>query len=259
VNKKLIIIAAAGGFISFAGAFLTVWLVGRTHSPAPAQGGQRSVTADSVQKPNAERGTLNAGEAGNPTAQSQDGGSSGAGGFDKLTAGGEEPIKGLSAKQLKSLVFEVREKIREYEEKSKELEVRESRLQITQETLKKDIEELNRLKVDTATLVATLKEQRNRLLETRAVIEQSEKANLTAIAATYDKMDSASASKIINSMCAKQMEAGKFQGGAIDDAVRILYYMTERTKAKLLAEMVSSEPKLAALLCQRMKLISEGK
>jgi len=255
VNKKLIIIAAAGGFMSFAGAFLTVWLVGRSHSPAPAQGGQRSVTADSVQKPNAERGTLNAGapdrEAGNPTAQSQDGGSSG--------AGGEESSKGLSAKQLKSLVFEVREKIREYEEKSKELEVREARLQITQETLKKDIEELNRLKVDTATLVANLKEQRNRLLETRAVIEQSEKANLTAIAATYDKMDSTSASKIISSMCAKQMESGKFQGGAIDDAVRILYYMTERTKAKLLAEMVSSEPKLAALLCQRMKLISEGK
>jgi hypothetical protein len=60
-------------------------------------------------------------------------------------------------------------------------------------------------------------------------------------------------------MCAKQMESGKFQGGAIDDAVKILYYMTERTKAKLLAEIVTGEPKLAALLCQRLKLISEGK
>ena len=255
MNKKLIIIAAAGGFISFAGAFLTVWLVGRSHSPVPAQaaagttGQQKSGTP--IKSGAQAQPTAANTEASNPTAQSQDGGSSG--------AGGEEPIKGLSEKQLKSLVFEVREKIREYEDKSKELEVREARLQITQETLKKDIEELNRLKVDTATLVATLKEQRNRLLETRAVIEQSEKVNLTAIAATYDKMDSTSASKIISSMCAKQMEAGKFQGGAIDDAVKILYYMTERTKAKLLAEMVSSEPKLAALLCQRMKLISEGK
>ena len=33
---------------------------------------------------------------------------------------------------------------------------------------------------------------------------------------------------------------GKLEGGAVDDAVKILFYMTERTKAKLLAEMVTS-------------------
>jgi hypothetical protein len=242
VNKKLIIMAAAGGIVSFASAFLTVWLVGRSHSAAAAQaaaagGQQKSETTAQAQA------TAASTEAGNSAAQSQE--------------VGEEAIKGLSEKQLKSLVFEVREKIREYESKTKEVEVREARLAITQETLKKDIEELSRLKVETAALVANLKEQRNRLLETRAVIEQSEKTNLTSVAATYDKMDSTSASKIISSMCAKQMESGRFQGGAIDDAVKILYYMTERTKAKLLAEIVTSEPKLAALLCQRLKQISE--
>jgi flagellar motility protein MotE (MotC chaperone) len=244
VNKKLIILAAAGGIVSFTSAFLTVWLVGRSHSAAATQaaaaaGQQKPETAAQAQATTVNMGT------GNPVAQSQE--------------AGEEEIKGLSEKQLKSLIFEVREKIREYEGKTKELEVREARLAITQETLKKDIEELSRLKTETAALVANLKEQRNRLLETRAVIEQSEKANLTSVAATYDKMDSASASKIISSMCAKQVESGRLQGGAIDDAVKILYYMTERTKAKLLAEMVTSEPKLAALLCQRLKLISEGK
>jgi flagellar motility protein MotE (MotC chaperone) len=240
VNKKLIIIAAAGGFVCFVSSFLTVWLVGRSHSAAASQ----SAAAGGQQKPEATAQAKAAGtEAGNLAARTQE--------------AGEETIKGLSEKQLKSLVFEVREKIREYESKSKEIEVREARLAITQDTLKKDIGELSRLKVETAALVANLKEQRNRLLETRAVIEQSEKANLTSVAATYDKMDSTSASKIISSMCAKQIESGKIQGGAIDDAVKILYYMTERTKAKLLAEMVGSEPKLAALLCQRLKHISE--
>jgi hypothetical protein len=35
--------------------------------------------------------------------------------------------------------------------------------------------------------------------------------------------------------------------------------MTERTKAKLLAELVTSEPKLAAVLCERLKEIVEQK
>lgn len=242
MNKKLIIMAAAGGIVSFTSAFLTVWLVGRSHSAAAAQ----AAAAGGQQKPESTahaQATAANTEEGHFAEQSQE--------------VGEEAIKGLSEKQLKSLIFEVREKIHEYEGKTKELEVREARLALTQETLKKDIEELSRLKVETASLVANLKEQRNRLLETRAVIEKSEKTNLTSVAATYDKMDSSSASKIISSMCEKQIETGRFHGGAIDDAVKILFYMTERTKAKLLAEMVASEPKLAALLCQRLKQISE--
>jgi len=52
-------------------------------------------------------------------------------------------------------------------------------------------------------------------------------------------------------------EAGRLIG-SFDDAVKILHYMTERTKAKLLAEMASSEPALAAVLSQRLKQIVEG-
>ena len=55
-----------------------------------------------------------------------------------------ETTRGLTQKQLKSLVYEVREKIQDYEGKMKELEVREARLQITQETLKEDIDEMSR-------------------------------------------------------------------------------------------------------------------
>jgi flagellar motility protein MotE (MotC chaperone) len=245
VNKKIIIIAAAGGLVSFSSAFLTVWLVGRSHAAALAVQAKEQEKIKAEAQAKGAVGTNNEGE-----------------GHTAALAGspeGEDLDKGLSEKQLKSLIFEVREKIHVYEEKSKELDVRETRLAIIQDSLKKDIEELNKMKVETATLIAALKEQRSRLLETRAVIEQGEKANLTAIAATYDKMDSSSASKIMSNMCTKQMESGKLQGGSIDDAVKILYYMTERTKAKVLAEMVNTEPKLAALLCQRLKVISEGK
>ena len=70
-------------------------------------------------------------------------------------------------------------------------------------------------------------------------------------------MDPAGASKIISSMCAKQLESGKAEGGSIDDAVKILFYMNERSKGKLLAEIVSTEPKLAAVLCQRLKKVVE--
>jgi flagellar motility protein MotE (MotC chaperone) len=43
----------------------------------------------------------------------------------------------------------------------------------------------------------------------------------------------------------------------MDDAVKILHYMTERTKAKVLAELVTSEPKLAAVLCEKLKQVVE--
>jgi hypothetical protein len=236
VNKKHIIIAAAAGLASFAGAFVTVWITGRSEPPTPA-------AETTSQQANAH-----------PTATSSE---SGPAATQSPTAEEQEATKGLNEKQLKNLVFDVREKIREYEVKSKELEVREARLQITQETLKKDIDELNRMRVELAALVANLKEQKSRLMEARAEIAKSEKANLTVIAATYDKMDAASASKILSNMCAKQIEAGKIEGGAIDDAVKILYYMTERTKAKLLAEIAAGEPKLAAVLCLRLKKIVE--
>ncbi len=157
------------------------------------------------------------------------------------------------------MVYEVREKINDYETKEKELEVREARLQMTQETLKKDIETLNQLRVELATMVANLKEQKNQLLATRIAITGNEKANLTAIAATYDKMDPVGASKIISSMCAKQLESGKTEGGNIDDAVKILFYMNERSKGKLLAEIVSTEPKLAAVSVPTFKKESWSK
>jgi flagellar motility protein MotE (MotC chaperone) len=90
-------------------------------------------------------------------------------------------------------------------------------------------------------------------------IERTEKANLVAIAAAYDRMDPASASEILTNMSMSQSRGAGSKRSSIDDAVKILYFMQERTKANVLAEMTTAEPALAALLCQRLKQVQEGK
>jgi flagellar motility protein MotE (MotC chaperone) len=135
---------------------------------------------------------------------------------------------------------------------------------MTQDVLKEDIESLNSLRIELASAIANLKSERDKLLKSRLEIDQAEKTNLVSIAATYDKMDVSGASKILANMCGtgslsetQSVEAGH-AGSSFDDAVKILHYMTERTKAKLLAELATSEPALAAALCQRLKQIVEG-
>jgi hypothetical protein len=244
VSKKLIIIASAAGLLTFAGAFFGARMLGRKSLPPATAETAEKTTGDTKPATSAEQSHTEASKLAEAESQTK-------------TEDNTEATKGLTEKQLKSLVYEVREKINDYENKERELEVRESRLQMTQDTLKKDIETLNQLRVELATMVANLKEQKNQLQATRIAITKSEKANLTAIATTYDKMDAVGASKIISSMCSKQLESGKPEGGGIDDAVKIMFYMNERSRGKLLAEIVSTEPKLAAILCQRLKRVVE--
>jgi chromosome segregation ATPase len=167
--------------------------------------------------------------------------------------------KAMTEKQLRNLMYEVREKIQEYDDKLQGLQTREQRLQTAHNMIKEDIEELNKLRVELASIVAGLKEQRDKLLQSRIQIAKAEKANLMKIAATYDKMKANSASKILTNMCSGQIQTTRSGGlsSSMSDAVKILYYMTERTKGKLLAALATSEPTLAAVLCQKLKQIVE--
>jgi len=240
VSKKLIIIIAAAGLISFAGAFIVGWLT-KPSPPSPP---------DELSQP-----TIAGAEAELELLEPE------AGTMDTIVAPSGTMKKAMTERQLKSLVYEVREKVREYNNKLQGLEVREQRLQVAQDVLKKDIEDLNNLRIELASIIASLKEERDNLLKSRIEITSTEKTNMVSIAAAYDKMDVSSAGKILISMCAGQMGGGKVDSGgsSFDEAVKILHYMTERTKAKLLAELATSEPKLAAALSQRLKQIIEGK
>ena len=240
MSKKLIIITASAGLMSFAGAFVLGWLT----NPAPLEHPDRL-----LQSAVANVETIQ--EMPRPIVDMTDATGS--------TSGSER--KSMTEKQLRDLVFEVREKVQEYNNKLQNLTLREERLQRTQDTLKKDIQNLKDLRVELATIVADIKSERDKLLKSRLEIDQAEKENLVLIAATYDKMDASSASKIMVSMCTSQTQPGTIdsQSNGFDEAVKILYYMTERTKAKLLAELTTAEPKLAAFLTQKLKRIVEGK
>ncbi len=235
MSKKLIIMIAAAGLISFAGAFALARLT--KSAPASQSDELNKPTVAAVDKP-----WLPQPEAGMISA---------AGSTDSTMR------KALTEKRLKNLVFEVRQKIQEYNNKLQALELQGQRLQIIRDTLKEDIENLNNLQIELASTVAGLKEQRNKLLKTRVDITKEEKANLVSIAATYDKMDATSAGKILSNMCTKQSADVGEADSSFNDAVKILHYMTERTKAKVLAELVTSEPQLASLLCRKLKRVSE--
>ena len=232
MSKKRIIMMGAAGLVSFAGMFIFAWLTGAEPvSPSAIEPFERP-TVEPSERQTVEVGTISA-----------------------VGAAGSDMKKAMTEKRLNSLVYEVREKIQEYSGKLEGLETREQRLQRAHNLIKKDIEELNNLRIELASTVANLKSEHDKLLKSRVKIAKAEKNNLTTIAAAYDKMDSASASKILTNMT--KMQKGGIGGSSLDDAVKILHYMTERTKAKLLAELVTSEPNLAALLCQRLKQIIE--
>ena len=227
MNKKLIIMAATAGLISFAGMFAFAWL---TKPSAKSPSTEVIQPTPATEKPPPKV----------PQPQITTAGAD--------TESDSKMKKAMTEKQLKSLVYEVREKIQEYDGKLEELKLHEQRLQVVQDTLKKDIEQLDNLRIELASTVASLKEERDKLPKSRIEIAQEETSNLMSIAAAYDKMDPEAAGRILTNMSQEQNNDN-------DDAVKILYYMTDRTRAKLLAQLATSEPKLAASFCKRLKEI----
>lgn len=238
--KKIIIVTAAG-LVSFTGAFVFAWL---THSAPESSSApsEESVVRESPSEqafPPSETGTEE---------------------MDMMAQTPTPISKNMTEEQLKELIKIVRKKMQEYERKVQALTVQEKRLQTARDVLKEDIGNLSNLQIELASTIANLKSERDKLLKSRLEIGELEKVNLVAIAATYDKMDSSSASKILLSMCKTgQMQNIQARNGksGFDDAVKILYYMTERTKAKLLAELANTEPSLVALLNNRLIQIVE--
>ncbi|NLZ06814.1 MAG: hypothetical protein GXY19_16735 [Phycisphaerae bacterium] len=239
MSKKLLIITVAAGLVSFLGAFGTAWLT----KPAAVQGAAPEEPASAASQVPSPAKTA-------PTVLAT-----------ALTPADDSTnTRAMTEEQLKELIFEVREKIEEYNTKIQSLDKERQRLAIAQQTLQKDVAELNNLRVDLAATVANLRNERDMLQKTRVEVDQAEKANLLAIAAAYDKMDPARASEILSNMAMTQSTSGgAARNTNIDDAVKILFFMQDRTKAKVLAELATSEPALAALLCQKLKQVQEGK
>jgi len=242
-KKKLIIITAGAGLISFAGAFVFAWLTNPTPTSPPDKAESSATASNDSQTdlPDLEKGLE-----------------------DVLGTTPEKMKTVMTEQQLKNLVQDIRAKMLEYENKLQDLGVREQRLQIAQDVLKKDIESLNNMRIELTTVISNIRSEQDKLLKSKLEISQTERNNLVSLAAYYDKMEPASAGKILANMCDPKntgqvpSEDEIISSESFNDAVKILHYMTERTGAKLLAEIAASRPALAATLCKRLKQIVEA-
>ena len=93
-----------------------------------------------------------------------------------------------------------------------------------------------------------LKQAKKELDESRVRIEQEETANLRSAAAIYDKMSPEESGPVFESMC---------KNNQIDDAVKILRFMNERTAAKVLGQIQTSDKDAARKLTDGLKRIQQ--
>ncbi len=230
MNKKMIIITASAGLVCFAGFFAFSFF---THEARQLEKQPPEQTAQVV---NQQLEPLD------PEVSPD----------SVLNADAGKSRKGLTEKQLRRLVYDVREKIKEYDQKLKSLQVREQRLQTTQNTLKEDIAQLNNLRDKLTETVIQLKGEQEKLAKSMVEIENAERKNLISLAAAYDKMAPESASKILTNMTQAQNDTS-----SANDAIKILYYMSEKKKANVLSVIAENEPAISAYFCRKLKTIIE--
>jgi flagellar motility protein MotE (MotC chaperone) len=232
MSKKLIIIIAGAAVLSFGGAFGTAWLT----KPKPAAAAEPNASRpQDMARLQAELGL------GQATAEQQE----------------KARQRAMTEEQLRTLVKEVRDKVQEYQDKLQGLEVQEQRLKVAQGELKEDVKALEDLRVEVAAAVAGLKAQRDELERTRIKIADGEKANLKAAALTYEKMESDSAARLLASICKARTANAADRATNIEDAVKILSYMTDKKRGGVLTSLMQTEPDLAGALAMRLKQIVE--
>jgi flagellar motility protein MotE (MotC chaperone) len=227
MNKKLIIIAALVGLLGFGGSLAAGWFTKKSQT---AKNQAVAKETEGTQKTDPMDARPHIPIAGDVVK------------IDSTTK------KAMTEKQLKSLIYEIREKIDEYDSKLSNLKVREQRLQTSQNIIKKDLEELDDLRIKLAAIVVQVKDEQDKLLKSRLEIEATEQENLMSLALSYDTMDPESAAKIFTNMTQTQNDSA-------NDAIKILYFMGDRTKAEVLAAIAEVEPAVSAFFCNKLKQI----
>jgi flagellar motility protein MotE (MotC chaperone) len=227
MKKIQIIILAGTGVVSFAGAFAVTWFVKQSQPVLP------EIVAEQVQE---DTGFTGQATGAGPTQAGFSTGSDGLG-------------KNMTEKQLQSLIYDIREKMKEYKSRDSELDEQEERLKVARESLQQDVDQLNELRVQMAATLASLKQQEDNLKQRMVEITAAETANMKRIAGRYDKMDVSQAGKIIINMLSNNQ---------LNDAAKIVYYMSDRTSGKLLGEIGNTKPQLAGVLCDQLKRIKES-
>ncbi len=224
--KKRLLIISTVGIISFSGTFLAAWLTDKSVTGTATGPQQTSIPSD-------------------PQASAIPG----------LSIPSGSPKLTMAESELRSLIFDLREKSNEYNQKFEALDTEKLQLETLHEQIATDIEKLLELQVELAQTVSKIKAEQKQLETTRIRIQEEENGNLRSIAATYDKMEAVASSKILLNMTqASSNVPGDYE--SLENAIKILYFMGDRTKAELLAEMARTQPQLAALFTNKLKEIS---
>ena len=161
--------------------------------------------------------------------------------------GAGEARKALPEQEkIDQLTKDLRARIAEYERKEHKFIEREKRLAVAEENLVHRAKELETLRLQMVGPLARLKDAMAELDRARVQVNKQEKANLQKIASTFEKMDPTKGGGILSGMAANEQ---------LDDVVKILFYMSERSSAKMLAEI--QDKALAAKLTGMMQKIRE--
>lgn len=230
MKKYQIMIVAAAGLLSFGASFGVNWFKQQKSAAAAVLPPEQTVS-DGRPK----------------TAQSETVMSSSFSGPRDADTGQEQ--SGLSERQLQNLIYDVRQKMRDYAVRERELDQEAERIDIARISLQDDIEELNSLREKLDLTLAALKEKEEQIQKSVIEIESIERANIQRLAITYDRMDPAQAGKIMMSMAANNQ---------LQDVVKILYYMNERNAGRVLGEIGTTRPEVAGILSLQLKRVKEN-
>ncbi len=232
MKKLKIIILASAGLASFAGVFTVSWFIIKSR-PALPETAQEQVQEET----SPDMFDISGPDSNTEISLLEDGVTN-----YKLS-------KSMTEKQLKSLIYDIREKMKEYRYSEKELDRRKQRMLVLQDTLQEDIDRLDTLRVQLTSIISNLQQQEHSLKQTTLKIDETEQANMKNLAGRYDKMSTDMASNIMINLASNDQ---------LNDAVKIIYYMSERTSGKLLGEIGNSKPNLAASISLQLKRIIES-
>ena len=230
MKKFHIMIVVAAGLLSFSASFGVSWFR------------KQKAAAAAVLPPEPAASSVLSGST-------QPGGMSPYSSAGMQGSGGEQEQLGLSERQLQHLIYDIREKMRDYAVREKGLDEEAKRIEVSRQSLQDDIEQLNALREKLDLTLASLKEKEESIRKDVIEIETLEKSNLQRLALTYEKMDATQAGKIMLSMAANNQ---------LQDVVKILYFMSDRNAGKLLGEIGSTRPEVAGILSLQLKRVQEG-
>lgn len=232
MNKSQILILAAAGTVSFMGTFGATWY-------AKSSQAKSNIPSKFIE------------DLGSPDGTEQELAVDNQDKFKKTIPNTKgDLVMNMSEKQLKGLIYDVRMKLKEYEQKEGELTRREKQIAMARATLEKDIERLNKLNSQLAVTFSDLKLQEENLKNSMIEVGTVEKNNMQKLALMYDKMDSAQSSIVFIDM---------IENRQLEMATKIVYYMQDRTAAKVIGEIADSKPQMSSMLTQELKKVKEVK